>query len=100
MSNQNSTAVLLLSCPDRKGLVSGISSFISSHSGNIINLNEHVDTDGKIFFLRVSWDLSDFTIPRHEIGKAIDNLVTDPADLLLAPFLGCQTPGGHLCFEV
>ena len=77
MSDKNMTAILLLSCHDRKGLVSRISTFISEHGGNIINLNEHVDTNGNIFFLRVSWDITGFTIPQEEIGQAVDALVSD-----------------------
>ena len=41
MSEKNLTATLLLSCPDRKGLVSLISNFIFERGGNILDLVEH-----------------------------------------------------------
>jgi len=53
------TAVLLLSCSDQKGLVASISNFISDIGGNIINLAEHVDSEEKMFFIRVEWKMDE-----------------------------------------
>lgn len=63
-------AILLLSCRDRIGLVSRISHFVFERGGNIIDLNEHVDPVEKIFFVRVSWDMSGFSIPPEELEEA------------------------------
>jgi formyltetrahydrofolate deformylase len=62
-------AILLFSCPDRRGLVSQISNFIFENGGNIISLHEHVDTLEKIFFLRVVWDMEGFRIPKDNINE-------------------------------
>jgi formyltetrahydrofolate deformylase len=70
LSDQKLTAVLLLSCRDRVGLVSRISHFIFERGGNILSLNEHVDTDEKQFFIRLSWDMQNFTIPASEVHEA------------------------------
>ncbi|MCF7808637.1 MAG: formyltetrahydrofolate deformylase [Candidatus Marinimicrobia bacterium] len=67
MSDKKLTAVLLLTCDDQKGLVSTISNFISEHNGNILDLNEHVDRDEKLFTIRVSWDMKDFAFTREEL---------------------------------
>ncbi len=69
MSNDHS-AILLLSCPDRVGLVSRISHFIFERGGNIINLEEHVDSEEKIFSIRVEWDLKNFSLKPNEIEAA------------------------------
>jgi len=71
MNSENNTAILLLSCPDRVGLVSRISNFIFERGGNILDLDEHVDVDTHTFFIRVSWDLSGFSIPRTELSEAL-----------------------------
>lgn len=63
----NSKAILLLSCPDQKGLVSRISGYIFNNGGNIITLNEHVDSNEKMFFLRVVWDMVEFKISRENL---------------------------------
>lgn len=70
MSENTTTAILLLSCPDRIGLVSRISHFIFERGGNILNLNEHVDSDANVFFVRVAWDMSNFSISATELNDA------------------------------
>ena len=62
------SAVLLLSCPDRRGIVAAISGFIAQHGGNILHADEHNDRDSNSFLMRVEFDpagldlpLSDFT---------------------------------------
>lgn len=70
MPEKSLTATLLLSCPDRRGLVSRISHFIFERGGNIIDLDEHVDAQESRFFLRVAWDMKDFTVAPDDLGDA------------------------------
>lgn len=72
MNNKNKSvsAVLLLSCPDRKGLVAGVSGFLYENNGNIIHADQHTDVEKNIFLQRVEWELKDFKIPREKIGIA------------------------------
>ncbi len=63
------SAILLISCPDRKGLVKEISSFIADNGGNIVSFDQHIDEQTKTFLARVEWDLEDFKIPREEIER-------------------------------
>src|SRR5262245_8702201 len=62
------SAILLISCPDRKGLVAAITDFIARHKGNILQLDQHVDTEQNVFFMRVEWDLAGFIIASQDIG--------------------------------
>ncbi len=62
-------AILLISCPDRAGLVANITQFIFTHGGNILHLDQHVDAQENVFFMRVEWELSHFIIPSHEIAN-------------------------------
>jgi formyltetrahydrofolate deformylase len=64
------SATLLISCPDRHGLVAAITDFIASNNGNILHLDQHVDTEANIFFMRVVWDLAQFAINDAEITAA------------------------------
>jgi len=66
----NLTAILLLSCPDRGGLVSRISHFVFERGGNILDLDEHVDIENKYFFIRIAWDMKNFSISENEIISA------------------------------
>lgn len=74
MQNENSTAVLLLSCPDKKGLVSEITHFIYEKGGNIIDLDEHVAPEEKFFSIRVAWDMNNFSVPASELNKTFGQL--------------------------
>lgn len=70
MSQNPLVAILLLSCKDRIGLVSRISHFIFERGGNILDLNEHVDPVEKIFFIRISWDMKNFSIAPGDLEEA------------------------------
>ena len=63
-----STATMLIHCPDEKGIILSVTNYISRNNGNIVDLDQHVDSEQKIFFMRVEWTLSDFIIPRENIG--------------------------------
>ncbi len=74
------SAILLISCPDQRGLVAAVTDFIFTNQGNILYLDQHVDAEASgpgasgsgVFFMRVEWDLSGFLIQRHELHSAFD----------------------------
>ena len=69
MDNEpNKTAILLMHCPDTKGIVAKVTEFIDNNNGNIIDIEEHVDREENVFFMRVEWELTNFLIPRDKIG--------------------------------
>lgn len=45
--------------------------------GNILDLDEHVDVDDKQFFIRISWDMRDFSIPESEVAEAFAPLAKE-----------------------
>lgn len=51
-------AILLFSCKDQHGIVYEISKFILENGGNIVDLDEHVDSDQQMFFIRVAWEMT------------------------------------------
>jgi formyltetrahydrofolate deformylase len=68
------TATLLISCPDRKGLVAKIADWLFSHNGNILHADQHTDTAAGLFLMRVEWELEGFNLQRQFIGEAFDPL--------------------------
>jgi formyltetrahydrofolate deformylase len=64
------SAILLISCADKRGLVASITDFIFRRNGNILHLDQHVDSEQNIFFMRVEWDLTHFEIPQERIHTA------------------------------
>ena len=67
-------SILLISAPDKIGLVHEITGFISKNSGNIINLDQHIDPDTKTFLMRVEWDITNFKIPKENIKKEFEKV--------------------------
>jgi formyltetrahydrofolate deformylase len=69
------SAILLIHCPDKPGIVVSITEFIHNNGGNIIYLDQHVDTERGVFFMRVEWDLENFVIQRNKIAEYFETLV-------------------------
>lgn len=69
------SAILLIHCPDQKGIVISITEFIFKNGGNILYLDQHVDTGRQAFFMRIEWDLGDFVIVDEKIGEYFETLV-------------------------
>lgn len=69
------SAVLLIHCPDSKGIVATVSEFIHTNNGNITYLDQHVDVERKVFFMRIEWELEAFIIPDEKIEEYFDTLI-------------------------
>jgi len=63
------SAVLLLSCPDRKGVVASIAGYVFQHGGNILHADEHSDVDSGTFLMRVEFDPAEFDIPLNDFAR-------------------------------
>jgi formyltetrahydrofolate deformylase len=77
----DASAILLLSCPDRPGLVAAVSDFVFRHGGNILRVEQHVDNSGDgragdVFFQRVEFTLDGLDLGRDEIGPEFAPLAT------------------------
>ena len=68
------SAVLLIHCPDRKGIVAAISGFLYSHGANILHADQHQDHDLGLFFMRVEWDVEDFDLDEAAFHAAFSPL--------------------------
>ncbi len=74
VSTKNS-AILLIHCPDKPGIVVAITNFIHNNSGNILYLDQHVDIERGVFFMRIEWDLASFAIQPEKIAEYFQTLV-------------------------
>jgi len=63
------TAILLIDCPDRKGIVAAIGEFLYRHNANILHADQHQDAERKLFLMRVEWDLKDFNLDAAEFTR-------------------------------
>ena len=75
MNNSNNAAILLIHCLDKPGIVVAITDFIHNNGGNILYLDQHVDSEQGVFFMRIEWQLNDFAIQREKIAEYFETLV-------------------------
>ena len=59
---RNKTAIVLIDCPDRRGIVAVVSDFLFRHNANILHADQHQDADLGLFLTRIEWDLSGFDL--------------------------------------
>jgi formyltetrahydrofolate deformylase len=62
-------AIFLIQCPDRKGLLSSITTFFYSHGFNILHCQQYTDVFENKYFMRIKLDLSDTTITKRVLEK-------------------------------
>ena len=68
--NVSDTAILHIHCPDQKGIVAAVTGFIHEHQGNVLHLDQHVDFEQDVFFMRMEWTLDDFNLSVAEFEAA------------------------------
>lgn len=75
MTNKvDNTAILLIHCPDKPGILASVTEFINTNKGNILYLDQWVNNEENIFFMRIEWDLTCFIIPREKIYEYFGTL--------------------------
>ncbi len=71
------SAILLVSCPDRKGVVAKIADFIFRHNGNILFADEHGDAESNLFLMRVEFDPSEFDFPLSDFSRHFGTVASE-----------------------
>ncbi len=69
--------ILRTVCPDRPGLVSQLTSWISNYGGNIKHSDHHTDQDAGLFLSRIEWDRTDLPINKFEIYEQFEKIAID-----------------------
>lgn len=72
--NMKNTAILLIDCPDRKGIVAAVADFLYSHNANILHADQHQDAERGLFLMRVEWDMADFQLPMADFRLAFQKI--------------------------
>ncbi len=77
--------ILILSCPDRPGLVAAVSAHIVACGGNILESSQYTDPDSARFFLRTTFVLAD-PAQAERLSAGFDTLASNyEMDLTLRP---------------
>ena len=71
------SAVLLIACPDKKGLVAAIANFLLKHNANILHADQHQDGAAGLFLMRVEWSLEGFELGLHKFDEAFGPIAAE-----------------------
>jgi len=75
MNTKRDTAILMMHCQEKRGIVHAVTGFILDNNGVLIQLDQHVDHDEDHFFMRVEWNLKDFDIEKEKISDYFETLI-------------------------
>lgn len=92
LSEKKNTAILLIHCPDKQGILATVTEFLNKNKGNILYLGQHVDRQEKIFYMRVEWDLDNFVIPPDKISEYFDTLIGKPLKMSFRIYFSNTVP--------
>jgi formyltetrahydrofolate deformylase len=70
-------AILIVQCPDQKGIVAAVSRFLYQYNGNILEVDQYVDEEIGRFFMRAAWELDSFDLEKSAIPDRFQAEVAD-----------------------
>jgi len=65
------TATLLVSCPDRRGIVAALAQLLHGHGANILDADQYTDPVARMFFQRIHFDAAELLTDRATLERAI-----------------------------
>ncbi|MGF9713212.1 formyltetrahydrofolate deformylase [Paenibacillus naphthalenovorans] len=71
-------ARMLVSCPDRPGIVAAVSRFLYEHGANIVQSDQYtMDPEGGLFFIRIEFDLDNLDARIERLKADFDNVAKE-----------------------
>lgn len=67
-------ATLLVSCPDRRGIVAALAQVLYGHGANIVDSDQHTDTVAGLFFQRLRFDLAELMTDKVALERSLAEL--------------------------
>jgi formyltetrahydrofolate deformylase len=73
-TSASSLATLLVSCPDRRGIVAALAQVLYGHGANILDSDQHTDSVAGLFFQRLRFDLAELMTDRVALERSISEV--------------------------
>lgn len=89
---KDSRAIILIFSPDQPGLVAAVTDFINVNGGNIVGLEQHVDRQENVFFMRIEWDITTFIIPKEKIGEYFQTMYANKYNMTFRLYFNDYIP--------
>lgn len=72
---------ILINCPDQAGIISSVTGFIHTKGGNIIYIDQHVDKQADVFFMRLESEFDDSTISFEHFKSQFQKDIATPFNM-------------------
>jgi formyltetrahydrofolate deformylase len=69
------TYILNINCPDQKGIIATVTNFIQQKSGNIVYIDQYVDRENKLFFMRLECEFMNGNFTKEQFSTALDESI-------------------------
>jgi len=82
---------ILIHCPDRAGIIHAVTNFLFEKGGNVIYLDQHVDKEAQVFFMRLEADFGN-NVVKTEFEKEFDEVLAKPYQMHSSIYLEGTLP--------
>ncbi|WP_371261549.1 formyltetrahydrofolate deformylase [Bacillus sp. MUM 116] len=73
-------AVLLISCPEKPGIISTVTNFLLEHKANIVHFDQHTtDPHSGVFFMRIEFEVEELDSSFEKLEQDLDMMGRDHA---------------------
>jgi formyltetrahydrofolate deformylase len=87
-----SVAIALCTSADGPGIVAAVTGFVTEYRGNILDMDQHTDTEAGRFFMRCAWDMDGFALAPAEVPTALGLLAKKFVDMRFEVFFDAPRP--------
>ncbi|MET7028147.1 formyltetrahydrofolate deformylase [Sediminicola luteus] len=72
---------ILINCPDQAGIISSVTGFVHAKGGNIIYIDQHVDKQADVFFMRLESEFDESTISFENFKSQFNKEISAPFNM-------------------
>jgi formyltetrahydrofolate deformylase len=83
---------ILINCPDQSGIISSVTGFIHRKGGNIIYIDQHVDKEAGVFFMRLESDFEKNIPVIKNLKQEFEKELALPHQMEWSLYLGSVQP--------
>ena len=74
---------LLIHCKDQSGIIASVTKFVADNSGNIVYIDQHVDREQDIFFMRLESEFSNPSFSMNSFKEIFANTLTKKFQMMI-----------------
>ena len=83
---------LLIHCKDQPGIIASVTNFMALYNGNIVYIDQHVDREQNIFFMRLECEFNSSSFSIESFKELFKNALVDKFNLKWRMYLADRKP--------